>query len=70
MGAKVRNHIGMDVAELFVRSGLVDSKSEARRQIKNGGIRVQDIKINDPFARIASHKNQIFIIEAIGLSND
>ena len=59
----MKNQIGMDAAELFVRSGLVDSKSEARRQIKNGGLRVQDIKINDPFARIAVHENKIFIIE-------
>ena len=54
----------MDVAELFVRSGLVKSKSKARRQIKNGGIRIQDIKINDPYARIAVHDNKIFIVES------
>ena len=54
----------MDVAELFVRSNLVKSKSEARKQIKNGGIRVQDVKINDPYARIAVHKNKIFIVES------
>jgi len=58
--------IGMDVAELFVRSGLVRSKTEARKHIKNGGLRVQDIKIKDPFARIAAHENQIFIIESKG----
>ena len=59
----MKNKIGMDVAELFVRSGLVKSKSEARRQIKNGGIRVQDIKIDDPYARIAFHDNKLFIAE-------
>ena len=56
--------IGMDVAELFVRSNLVKSKTEARKHIKNGGIRVQDIKINDPFARIAVHENKFYIIES------
>ncbi len=56
-------NIGMDVAELFVRSGLVNSKSEARRQIKNGGIKVQDIKINDPHARVALYENKLFIVE-------
>jgi len=53
----------IDVAELFVRSGLVKSKTEARKQIKNGGLRVQDIKINDPFARIGVHENKIYIVE-------
>ncbi len=56
-------NIGMDVAALFVRSGLVNSKSEARRQIKNGGIKVQDIKINDPHARVALYENKLFIVE-------
>lgn len=60
----MKNQIGMDVAELFMRSGLVNSKSEARRQIKNGGIRVQDIKINDPYARVAMHDGKIFIVES------
>ena len=55
--------IGIDVAELFVRSGLVGSKTEARRQIKNGGLKVQDIKINDPFARIGVYKNKVYIVE-------
>ena len=53
----------IDVAELFVRSGLVKSKTEARKQIKNGGLKVQDIKINDPFARISIHENKIYIVE-------
>ena len=60
----MKNQIGMDVAELFMRSGLVNSKSGARRQIKNGGIRVQDIKINDPYAGIAVHDSKIFIVES------
>ena len=55
----------MDVAELFVRSGLVKSKTEARKQIKNGGIRVADIKINDPYARIAFHENKFYIVEKV-----
>ena len=53
----------MDVAELFVRAGLVKSKTEARKQIKNGGIRVADIKINDPYAQIAFHENKFYIVE-------
>ena len=60
----MNSQIGMDVAELFVRSNLGKCKTEARKHIKNGGIRVQDIKINDPFARIAVHENKLYIVES------
>ena len=60
----MKPQIGMDVAELFVRSGLVKSKTEARKQIKNGGIRGQDIRINDPHARVAVHENKLIIVES------
>ena len=53
----------MDVAELFVQANLVKSKTEARKQIRNGGIRIADIKINDPYARIAFHENKFYIVE-------
>jgi len=59
------NKIGMDVGELFVRAGLVKSKNEARNQIRNGGLRIQDRKITDPFARIVLNRdtNELIIIE-------
>jgi tyrosyl-tRNA synthetase len=34
--------------EILVNSGLAVSKSEARRLIAQGGIKVGDIKVNDP----------------------
>lgn len=59
------NEIGMDVADLFIRAGLVKSKNEARNQIKNGGLRIQDKKITDPFARVVLNKetNELIILE-------
>jgi tyrosyl-tRNA synthetase len=59
------NEIGMDVGELFVRAGLVKSKNEARNQIRNGGLRIQNRKITDPFARIVLNRdtNELIIIE-------
>ena len=62
----VQDHeIGMDVGELFVRAGLVKSKNEARNQIRNGGLRIQNRKITDPFARIVLNRdtNELIIIE-------
>lgn len=58
-----KKDFGVDVAELFVRAGLVKSKSEARKQILNGGLRVNDIKITDPHARVIADKKQVFILQ-------
>ena len=38
---------GAGVLTLFVRAGLVASNGEARRQIKAGGLRVNDIAVTD-----------------------
>src|SRR6202140_507768 len=38
---------GIGVLALFVRAGLVASNGEARRQIKGGGLRVNDVVIKD-----------------------
>jgi tyrosyl-tRNA synthetase len=38
---------GLGVLTAFVRAGLVNSTSEARRQIKEGGLRVNDTRVSD-----------------------
>ncbi|WP_029582887.1 tyrosine--tRNA ligase [Bradyrhizobium sp. URHD0069] len=38
---------GIGVPALFVRAGLVASNGEARRQIKGGGLRVNDVAVSD-----------------------
>ncbi len=38
---------GLGVANAFVRAGLVASTSEARRQIKGGGLKVNDAAVSD-----------------------
>jgi tyrosyl-tRNA synthetase len=38
---------GMGVLSAFVKTGLVASNGEARRQIKGGGLRVNDIAVTD-----------------------
>jgi tyrosyl-tRNA synthetase len=35
------------VLALFVKAGLVASNGEARRQIKGGGLRVNDVAVTD-----------------------
>jgi tyrosyl-tRNA synthetase len=38
---------GVGVLTLFVKAGLVASNGEARRQIKGGGLRVNDVAVSD-----------------------
>ena len=38
---------GAGVLALFVKAGLVASNGEARRQIKGGGLRVNDVPVTD-----------------------
>jgi tyrosyl-tRNA synthetase len=43
---------GLGVLTAFVRAGLVDSNGEARRQIKGGGLRVNDMSLSDEKASL------------------
>jgi len=45
--------VGMGVLSAFVRAGLVASTGEARRQIKGGGLRLNDAPVNDERAALA-----------------
>ena len=38
---------GLGVLDAFVKAGLVASNGEARRQIKGGGLRVNDVAVTD-----------------------
>jgi tyrosyl-tRNA synthetase len=44
---------GLGVLTAFVRAGLVASTSEARRQIKGGGLRVNDVNVADEKASLS-----------------
>ena len=43
---------GINILDLLVKTGLVPSKSEGRRNVQQGGISVNDEKITDPNALI------------------
>ncbi|XUM21294.1 tyrosine--tRNA ligase [Bradyrhizobium oligotrophicum S58] len=45
--AKAELDAGLGVLNAFVRAGLVASNGEARRQIKGGGLRVNDVAVTD-----------------------
>ena len=45
---------GLGVLHAFVRAGLVASTSEARRQIRGGGLRVNDVPVSDDKVALTS----------------
>jgi tyrosyl-tRNA synthetase len=47
---------GIPVPAAFVRAGLVPSTSEARRQIKGGGLRINDVAVEDERAVLTSRE--------------
>jgi len=56
---------GVSVAEILLRIGHAKSKSEARRLISGGAVKIGSIKIADPFARfvVLPEKNKFVIVE-------
>jgi tyrosyl-tRNA synthetase len=55
---------GLSALDAFVRAGLVPSKSEARRQIRGGGLKVNDVTLTDEaMALNDSHLNDNGVIK-------
>lgn len=49
--------VGLDLAQVLVDAKMVDSKTEARRQIKQGAVRLNDsLKVQDQFARLTYYE--------------
>jgi tyrosyl-tRNA synthetase len=53
LSAPASELVGMGVLSAFVRAGLVASTGEARRQIKGGGLRLNDAPVTDERAALA-----------------
>lgn len=47
----------VDIADLLVQSDMAESKNKARNLVEQGGVRFNDIKVQDKFAKIFFHKN-------------
>ncbi|MBX9759168.1 MAG: tyrosine--tRNA ligase [Beijerinckiaceae bacterium] len=54
IGVPTSEAIGMGVLSAFVRAGLVASTGEARRQIKGGGLRLNDAPVSDERAALTA----------------
>lgn len=55
--------IGKDLAETIVEAGMSSSKTAARKEIKNGAVKLNDVKILDPFARLAMIDEEFIVIQ-------
>ena len=53
---------GLSILELLSRNNILPSKSEARRAIKNNGIKINDIIISDNFDNTTWIFNSTFVI--------
>lgn len=52
------NFGGMSILDMILAVGFAKTKSEARRLIAQGGIRLQDKVVTDPTMRVAVIKNE------------
>ena len=50
--SKAEFSAGLGVLTAFVKAGLVASTGEARRQVKGGGLRVNDLPVSDERAQL------------------
>ena len=57
------NPIGLELVEILVQCGFCKSKTEGRKLIKGGAIKLNDVKITHPFARLFQYKEFTFLIE-------
>lgn len=55
--------IGIEVVDFLVQANWVKSKNEARRNIKQGAVKLNDMKVTDPFARCVLNDGTLFVVE-------
>lgn len=54
---------GKELAQILVDVKFAKSKTEARRFISEGAVKINDQKLKDPFARLVEHENQYFLMQ-------
>ena len=55
--------IGLELAQVYVDVNFCKSKSEFRRFVKQGAVRIDDVSVTDEYARIANDGNGFMVIE-------
>lgn len=57
------DEIGISVVDLLIKTGLCKTKSEARRSIEQGGVRLHDFRVTDPLARLVLVENKFKLVQ-------
>ncbi len=57
------SYVGMDLAAFMVEAKIAKSKSEARRKIEGGSMRLNDQQVRDPFARLTADGNNFVLVQ-------
>jgi ribosomal protein S4 len=55
--------LGVDLACVMVKSNLAKTNSEARRAIESGAVRINNLQVDDPFARLLMMDEKFFIVQ-------
>lgn len=54
---------GKELAQILVDVNFAKSKTEARRSINEGAVRINDTKVKDPFARLVMLEDRYFLMQ-------
>ena len=57
------NNLGKPLVEVALETGWFKSKSDFRRQVDQGAVRINDKKITDPTARLVLIENKMICLE-------
>ena len=60
--------VGIEIAQLLVNVGLCKSKNEARQKIKDGGVRIHDVRVFSPFARLCMIDTDFKLLDSRSLT--
>jgi tyrosyl-tRNA synthetase len=56
--------VGIEIAELLVQAKLCQSKTQARKAIQQGSVKIGGEKVTDPYARLALRENRYILLES------
>jgi len=57
------NPIGLELIDILIQCNFCKSRTEGRKLIKGGGIKINNIKVQHPFARLFKYEEFFFLIE-------
>lgn len=59
------SNIGMDIADVLVHANFAKTKSEARRQVEQGAVKIEGITVTDKFARLIKKDLEFILLQKL-----